>query len=281
VWAKTGVIALRDVPGLTQLPDALWGAPAAAATACDLGGNRGLAALPPRFFMEAARLTRLRLTGTGVATLPPAIASLTRLETLMLDSARLEGPLPAALWALPALRRLSLANNPGLTSLSLCPPPPGAPPGAPPPTPAPPFPPALEVLDVSHCGLTDLPACLGPACPRLALVDARHNAIGPSIPPTLAHVPALRLDFNRISSLPPTFFDGPGAATALLSLHANPITAEALRATPGWAAYDGRRLAAANKRLAGRALATGGGTAFEEGADAVEWMTFGGGGGVG
>ena len=158
--------------------------------------------------------------------------------------------------------------------------PPPTPPLPPPPPPtAASFPPALEVLDVSHCGLTHLPASLGEACPRLALVDARANAIGPSIPASLGRVATLRLDGNRIASLPPAFFDGPDAATDLLSLHANPITAEGLRATPGWAAYDARRLGAANKRLAGRALAAGGGTAFEEGADAVEWMTFGGGAG--
>lgn len=279
VWAKTGIITLRDA-GLRELPEAvLCPAVSAAATACDLGGNPGLTALPARFFTGAPHLTRLRLTGTGLARLPPEIGALTRLETLLVDRARLEGPLPAALASLPSLKSLSLAHNPGLERLQAGGSPASDGPSPPPPTPPPPFPPSLEVLDVSHCGLTELPAALGTACPRLSLVDARHNRISPSIPPSLSRVPTLRLDANRISVLPPTFFDAPGAATALLSLHANPITAEEVRGTPGWAVYDGRRLAAANKRLAGRAVATGGGTAFEEGADAVQWMSFGSGGG--
>jgi len=278
VWAKTGVISLRDA-GLTDLPEALYGAAAGAATAADLGGNPALTSLPPRLCAAAApRLARLRLTGTGLPTLPPSIGSLTRLETLLLDRCRLAGPLPAELWALPALKRLSLARNPGLGSLQAAPPP-SPPPPPPPPSPSPPFswPPTLEVLDVSHCGLAALPAGLGAACPRLALVDARSNRIGPTIPADLGRVPALRLDGNRIASLPAGFFDAPGAAIALLSLHANPVTAEALREAPGWAAYDERRRAAVSKRLAGRAVtAPGGGTAFDEGADAVEWMSYGG-----
>ena len=54
-----------------------------------------------------------------------------------------------------------------------------------------------------------------------------------------------------------------------LSLKANPITLEALRATNGWAAHDARRTAAVGKRLAGRT-----GTDFDEGADPQRWLAW-------
>jgi hypothetical protein len=273
VWAKTGVITLRDA-GLTDLPEAALGpAVAAAATAADLGSNRGLAALPPAIG-QWTRLTRLRLSGTGLAALPDSFAGLTRLETVLLDRAALAA-VPPVLRRLPALRVLSLAHNPLLAMLDS-----GAGDGGEgndggDASTAAPWPPCLEVLDVSHCRLTALPAGLGASCPRLSLVDARTNAIGPHLPPDLGRVATLRLDANRVEGLPPGFLGGPTSRVAVLSLRDNPITAEALRATDGFAAYDARRVAAANKRLAGRTVAEGGGSAFSEGADALEWMPFG------
>jgi hypothetical protein len=57
---------------------------------------------------------------------------------------------------------------------------------------------------------------------------------------------------------------------ATLALHSNPMTVDALRGTPGYAAYEARRVARANKQLGGRVMADVE-QMFSEGADVQQW----------
>ncbi len=59
---------------------------------------------------------------------------------------------------------------------------------------------------------------------------------------------------------------------ATVGLHSNPITVQQLRATPGFAEYEARRVARCNKQLDGRVLTDTDGNAFSEGADVEQWQ---------
>ncbi|KAK9805448.1 hypothetical protein WJX73_008438 [Symbiochloris irregularis] len=99
-------------------------------------------------------------------------------------------------------------------------------------------------------GLTAL-SCL--TC--LEVLDLNHNRLA-----------LLEANNNRIKSVPPAILEGCGRLD-LLSLHGNPITLEAFRSTQGFAAYDQRRRAHADKQIDMRIMAP----KFDEGADETPW----------
>lgn len=139
---------------------------------------------------------------------------------------------------------------------------------------------------------------------QLVAVTARHRS---STPFLFLH-PAPRC---RLRSVPPAVLTG-CSALATLSLHGNPLTAEELRETPGWAQFDERRRAkydkqasapravVAARRLAANTLVSAAGallllllllhtlwpsagpqvdlkvlgTGFDEGADIWEWEHY-------
>lgn len=94
-------------------------------------------------------------------------------------------------------------------------------------------------------------------------VHTPHPLLPPGHPPSHA---------QRIKALPEGLFDGCASLAALL-LRANPITVEALRAAPGFAAYEARRVARTNKQLGGRVMADIE-RAFCEGADVEQWQHY-------
>ena len=112
---------------------------------------------------EDLRCTNLfceKVGGPCLCKLARAVERMRGLEELRLDGSALSA-VPDAVWALPRLRRLGLADN-GLTALAV---PPG---GAP----------ALEELSLrGNAGLRRLDAGAG-ALPRLRALDVRGTALG-------------------------------------------------------------------------------------------------------
>jgi 1,4-dihydroxy-2-naphthoyl-CoA synthase len=74
---------------------------------------------------------------------------------------------------------------------------------------------------------------------------------------------------RRVKVLPEGFFSACGSLVALW-LRGNPITVAALRAAPGFEAYEARRRARTDKQLGGRVMADIG-RAFCEGGDVETW----------
>lgn len=74
---------------------------------------------------------------------------------------------------------------------------------------------------------------------------------------------------RRVKALPPGLFTGCSSLAALL-LRGNPITVDALRAAPGYGAYEARRRARTDKQLGGRVMSDIE-RAFCEGADVLQW----------
>jgi hypothetical protein len=173
------------------------------------------------------------LAQNALTALPPALPSLAALRLLLLDGNALTA-LPADIGRLRKLERLSVAGN-ALTEL----------------------PPSLgelrslKALVVSRNRLASLPAALA-GCAALEELDASGNALR-AVPPelgALTSLAALRLDDNALSGVPEALLAGCSALTTL-SLHGNPVTLEALQATPGWAAFDARQRGKQSKRVAG------------------------------
>lgn len=77
---------------------------------------------------------------------------------------------------------------------------------------------------------------------------------------------------RRVKALPPGLLERCTALSALL-LRGNPITVDTLRAAPGFAAYDARRCARADKQLGGRVMSDLE-RAFCEGADVAQWQHY-------
>ena len=83
-------------------------------------------------------------------------------------------------------------------------------------------------------------------------LDLRDNQLA-ALPEELSRLTSLKLlllDNNRLRGVPPALLTG-CAALATLSLHGNPLTAEQLRETPGWAEFDERRRAKYDKQVGG------------------------------
>lgn len=256
--------------------------PLAAARAVDLGENR-LSCLTERFVEAAAaaapatpetveattatattatiisKLTRLRLALTGPSAFPP-FSRLAALAELVLDDNPGLRLLPASVFALPRLQRLSAARcGLGEIGASIA------------------KSKNLSELVVAGNELTTLPVEIG-ECSSLTRLDASSNKIFALPENSLARcerLTVLRLDGNRLSSLPRDLF---ASAKALhtLGLRGNEVTLDKLRETENWELFESRRLKAADARLAGRVDVAGGkgGGAFDATADAEEWIKW-------
>jgi hypothetical protein len=254
VWARTGIAPLRAL-GLAAAPPELFApAIAAALRVLDLGNN-ALAELPPAVSaLTALAKLRLSFNALGDDGVPwAALAALPRLEVLALDGNLLTA-LPPALGRLVRLRALDAGGN----AIAALPAEVGALT-------------ALRALRLASNRLAALPPQLA-ACEALEEADLSHNALA-ALPPELGALPRLAvllLDHNRLAAagLPRELLAG-AAPLALLSLHGNPATVEALREAPGWPEYDARRRARADKTVGMKVLPRGGG--FDEGADFAEW----------
>eukprot|EP00892_Ulva_mutabilis_P004423 jgi/Ulvmu1/2352/UM013_0200.1 len=92
--------------------------------------------------------------------------------------------------------------------------------------------------------------CAAGECKALARFSATNNAIE-ALPEALGSLRALqvlRLDSNRIASVPPAVLLGCGELHSL-ALRGNPVTMQALRDVEGWAAYEARRKGKLDKAL--------------------------------
>ena len=210
-----------------------------------------------------SRLARLRLAGnalSGPSALPPSLSKLCALAELVLDDNPLLRSLPASVFALPRLRRLSAARC-GLGEL------PSSVRDAK----------NLSELVVVGNALETLPPEIG-ECSSLTRLDASSNKISSLPEGSLARcerLTVLRLDGNRLSSLPRDLLSG-AAALHTLGLRGNEVTLDKLRETEGWSEFEARRKKAADARLSGRIDLAGGkgGGAFDATADAEEWIKW-------
>jgi Leucine-rich repeat (LRR) protein len=236
-WRATGLVGLRDA-GLKALPAKL-AAIAADVRAIDATNNR-LESLPD-FLAACGGLTRLLLERNRLTVAAISCAlQLGALRVLVLDGNLLEGALPS-LGGLVRLERLSAAGN-RLTALPAS------------------LPPALRSLCVSRNALQALPEQLGAACPLLEELEAADNDLR-ALPDSLSRcgrLCALALDRNAALAVLPAGLLSGCAALHTLSLHGCAISAEGLAATPGYAAYEGRRRKKYDKAIGGGALLSGG-----------------------
>jgi Leucine-rich repeat (LRR) protein len=222
-------VSLRDA-GLKALP------PTIAAIIADVriidATHNELRSLPD-FLCGATGLTRLLLERNKLAELPPVTLRLAALKVLVLD-----GNLLAAL---ARLERLSAAGN-RLAALPES------------------LPESLRALCVSRNSLRALPERLGACCPLLEELDAADNDLR-ALPDSLAgcgRLCALALDRNAALAVLPAGLLGGCGALHTLTLHGCAIDAEGLAATPGYAAYEGRRRKRFDKAIGGGALLSGG-----------------------
>ncbi len=221
----------------------------------DAANNR-LTSLPPAVsaLSSVQRLVRLRsalsffsaprraywarqvLSGNALAALPPSLCGLVSLKVLILDDNALT-VLPDALGSLTKLEKLSLAGNKltvlpsSLGQLS-----------------------ALRSLVVARNALQSLPDALR-GCASLEELDASQNALN-AVPAALGELTRLRsllLVDNQLRTLPSQLLLGCVALSTLL-LHGNPISLEALDATPGWKEAQERTRGKNAKRVAGGVL---------------------------
>ncbi|KAG2501705.1 hypothetical protein HYH03_000206 [Edaphochlamys debaryana] len=263
-WEKTGIVAARD-QGLTSLPDDLYASGPASAKVCDLSRNR-LPRLPPSLGQLGTALHTLRLEHNALSTegVPwAALYGLAGLTSLTLDHNAL-GELPGeGLERLTGLQVLGLSGNrlarlpDSLGALT-----------------------ALEALAADGNRLEALPDSID-GCASLTELTAEGNAIR-CLPPAVARLTrlrVLRLDGNMVSALPPELLGG-CSSLASLSLQDNPITADQLRSSPGFAEYDARRVALCNKQLESN-VSVHATRSFTEGAEDRQWSRWGAGGGPG
>ncbi|KAL4437121.1 hypothetical protein ABPG75_004260 [Micractinium tetrahymenae] len=247
-WQKTGIAALRDLQ-LSQLPAELLSI-APGVRVLDAGGNQ-LTALPPGITalsaLQRLRLSINRLDDAGAAW--PALCQLRQLAILVADDNRLTA-LPPCISSLVRLQKLSLNGNQiaslpnSLGALQ-----------------------QLRALALRGNRLAALPPALG-GCAQLVELDVRDNQLA-ELPSELGRLTSLKLlllDNNRLKAVPPAVLAG-CSSLATLSLHGNPLTAEQLRETPGFAEFDERRRAKYDKQVDMRVLTTG----FDEGADVHEF----------
>jgi hypothetical protein len=124
---------------------------------------------------------------------------------------------------------------------------------------------------MAHNKLPALPEQLA-SCSALLELEASHNAIAdiPASFSSLTTLQSLRLDSNRVPSVPAELLAGCSALHAL-ALHDNPITADQLRSTPGFAEYEARRRARCDKQLEAAVLIDLD-RSFTEGADQQQWQ---------
>jgi hypothetical protein len=123
----------------------------------------------------------------------------------------------------------------------------------------------LRVLSLAKNQLDQLPEELG-SCRSLEELDVSANRLAalPAALGGLGKLRTLQLDSNRLSGLPDGLLTG-CSMLQTLSLHANPVTIEALQATPGFADYERRRQAKYSKAISSGVLLNSGG--LDEGVD--------------
>ena len=240
-------------------------APTAATTIGDATttSGSGTSAAAASVLATTSKLARLRLADnalSGPGALPSSFSNLSALAELVLDDNPLLQTLPGSVFALPRLRRLSAVRC-GLGEI------PSSVQDAK----------ALSELVVAGNALTTIPVEIG-SCSSLTRLDASSNKISSLPENSLARcgrLTVLVLDGNRLSSLPRDLLSG-AAALHTLGLRGNELTLDGLRATEGWEAFEGRRVKAADARLAGRVDVAGGkgGGAFDATADAEEWIKW-------
>jgi len=246
-WRETGLVALRDA-GLASVPAEVW-AVGECARGLDLHGNAALEAVPPQL-AQLNGLTRLTLSSCGLRQLSwEALGSLSQLTVLALDGNALT-ELHEDVGRLTALKKLTLSRNqlhklPA--ALGSC---------------------ALTHLDASHNSLAALPAELG-ACVHLEELHLASNRLT-ALPAALgdcARLAVVDADGNGIAAagVPDALLRAPSLHT--LSLHANPVTLDQLRALPGWPDFERKRVAKVNRALGGNVLNAS--SAFDEGSDAI------------
>ena len=240
-------------------------APTAATTIGDATttSGSGTSAAAASVLATTSKLARLRLADnalSGPGALPSSFSNLSALAELVLDDNPLLQTLPGSVFALPRLRRLSavrccLGEIPSSVQDAK----------------------ALSELVVAGNALTTIPVEIG-SCSSLTRLDASSNKISSLPENSLARcgrLTVLVLDGNRLSSLPRDLLSG-AAALHTLGLRGNELTLDGLRATEGWEAFEGRRVKAADARLAGRVDVAGGkgAGAFDATADAEEWIKW-------
>lgn len=246
-WRSTGIISLRDAK-LRSLPAAALAPDVAGAARVLDASNNAMTELPDEEVAAfGASLQRLVLSANRLASLGSGLGALSGLRHLALDGNRLSR-LPEQVGQLSSLEVLLLQGN-ALTEL-----------------------PAtlgnlakLRQLNVASNQLAALPATLG-GCAALAELDACNNALAvlPGGLGRCAKLRVLQLDGNRLSGLPPGLLEG-CRELHTLSLHGNPVTAEALAATPGWPELEARRRGKYDRLIAGGAMM--GRAGLDEGVD--------------
>ncbi|KAK9865614.1 hypothetical protein WJX84_000823 [Apatococcus fuscideae] len=246
VWAKTGIVSVRD-SGLQELPTETLTL-VAPVRVLDASNNR-LEQLPESLAGISRDLRRLAASHNQLShSCLPGLACLTSLRVLLLDHNRLQH-VPPDLTSMRALEHLSLANNqledvdgsclPALAQ--------------------------LQRLELQSNTLTSLPA----ECDKLTSLqelNASRNRLQ-SLPASMGSLSGLRtllLDTNRIRAVPREILTG-CSSLAQLSLHDNPLTADQLREAEGFGAMDARRQLRVGKQLDMRVMPALDG--FNEGAD--------------
>ncbi|GAX74334.1 hypothetical protein CEUSTIGMA_g1783.t1 [Chlamydomonas eustigma] len=124
----------------------------------------------------------------------------------------------------------------------------------------------LECLLLDDNALKAVPESIG-QCTRLMELSACRNQISslPASMKLLSKMQALRMMSNCIHSLPDGLLSQ-CESLATLQLEDNPLTLDALRATPGFSAYDERRRIKCDKQLEGSVMLDVK-RSFSEGAD--------------
>ena len=190
--------------------------------------HNALVALPPGLCAGwASSLRVLRLERNKLASLPPDLGELARLEELWLSDNEIAS-VPASVAKLVRLRVVRLARN----RLR------------------------FDETPDADASLRFLGSCA--AARELALDGNPGIARVPSSFGALANLETLSLDDTRVAVVPAEVFEGCVALTRL-SLRNTPAAedAAALRATRGFAAFDARRARSRDKQIAGNVLVSG------------------------
>ncbi|KAK4535803.1 hypothetical protein CDCA_CDCA06G1828 [Cyanidium caldarium] len=242
--ARTGVVSLADA-GLDAMPPGLLLMNGAPVRRMVLRGN-ALKELGEEFGAKFRELEVLDVSKNRLQRLPASLfiechrlrqvqAAMNRLtDDGMTWSAGDESPVPSLRWL--SLSRNAFTQVPSMLS-SL------------------PFQ-ALRFLDLTHNRIESLPKWLGAALPELEVLLLQHNALRELDVDALAgltHLRELRVDGNRLERLPPTLFlTLPALQTFTFSgnaPHLSESPTSAVRALPGFAAFEQRRADVQNRRL--------------------------------
>ena len=245
---KTGIVTERNA-SLSAFPEYVCEL-GEAAKVVDVGGNaiatlpqalagltrvhrlcashNALVALPPGLCAGwASSLRVLRLERNKLASLPPDLGELARLEELWLSDNEIAS-VPASVAKLVRLRVVRLARN----RLR------------------------FDETPDADASLRFLGSCA--AARELALDGNPGIARVPTAFGALARLETLSLDDTRVRAVPPELFEG-CAALRSLSLKNTPAAEDpaALRATRGFGAFDARRARSRDKQIAGNVLLSG------------------------